>query len=106
MFRYSYVVINLSRSWNDHAYLSVEAISEVKFCKNNVSKLSGISFWPSKQKPPRTVYFDTSDIACGSFIPFESRVYRQNWSDAERRCSSTYRELSPVLLSLEAFSKN
>ena len=46
------------------------------------SKLNGISFWPSKQKPSRVVYSDASDVACGSFIPFESRVFRQNWSEA------------------------
>ena len=54
--KYSYVVIKSSRSWNDHAYLNVEAISELKFWKNNVSKLNGIPLWPSKQKPSRIMY--------------------------------------------------
>ena len=32
-------------------------------------------------------------------------MFHQNWLDAERCCSSTYRELSAVLLSLESSSK-
>ena len=105
MSRNLFVVINSSTSWNDHVYLNLEAISELKFWKNNVSKLNGIPLWPSKQKPSRIVYSDASDLACGSFITIENKVFHQNWSDAESRCSSTYRELSAVLLSLESFSK-
>ena len=143
--KYSYVVIKSSRSWNDHAYLNVEAISELKFWKNNVSKLNGIHCGhPNRNPPELCILSDAYDVVCGSFIPFKSRVFRQSWSDAERRslctaarspkkknrrgatllsdffffrkvggctqakrrCSTTYRELSVVLFSLEAFSKN
>ena len=105
MSRNLYVVINSSRSWNDHVYLNEEAICELRFWKNNLSKLNGIPLWPSIQKPSTIVYSDASNVACGSFITIENKVFQQNWSDAERRCSSTYRELKAVLLSLESFAE-
>ena len=61
---------------------------------------------PNRNPPELCILSDAYDVVCGSFIPFKSRVFRQSWSDAEGRCSTTYRELSVVLFSLEAFSKN
>lgn len=61
---------------------------------------------PNRNPPELCILSDAYDVVCGSLIPFKSRVFRQSWSDAERRCSTTYRELSVVLFSLEAFSKN
>lgn len=52
MSRYLYVVINSSRSWNNHVYLNEEAISELKFWNNNVSKLNGFHFGHPNRNPP------------------------------------------------------
>ena len=105
MSRDLFVVINSSTSWKAHVYLSVESIRELKFWKNNVAKLNGISLWPLSQKPSRIVYSDASNVVCGSFITIENKMFQQNWSDAEKRCSSIYRELTAVYLSLESFAK-
>ena len=64
MSRNLYVLINSSRSWKDNVYLNERAINNLKFWKNNVSKLNGIPLWPSKGKPSRIVYSDASDVAC------------------------------------------
>ena len=54
--------------------------------------------------PPKLVYSDTSDHACGSFIQNEGKVFHQNWSSAERMKSSTWRELKTVELALISFA--
>ncbi|CAH3128854.1 unnamed protein product, partial [Porites lobata] len=42
--------------------------------------------------------------ACGSFIQNENKVFHQNWSPAERKKSSTWRELKTVELALISFA--
>lgn len=106
MSRNLYTVINSSTSWNGFVRLNKQAINELEFWKNNVSKLNGIPLWPSKQKPSRIVYSDASNVACGSFITIQNKVFQQNWSDKEKSYSSTYRELLSVFLSLESFAED
>ena len=44
---------------------------------------------PNRNPPELCILSDAYDVVCGSFIPFKSRVFRQSWSDAERRSLCT-----------------
>ena len=76
------------------------------FWRENVCKLNGIPLWPIQEKPTRIIYSDASGVGCGSVIAIEDKVFHQNWSEEESKKSSTFRELSAVSLSIDAFGDN
>ena len=59
--------------------------------------------WSVKRKPTKIVYSDASNSACGGYVQFEDKIFRNNWSDFESSRSSAFRELLAVSLSLQAF---
>ena len=69
-----------------------------------MDSLSCHSPWLLPCIPAKFVYSDASDHACGSFTQNENKIFHQNWSSAERRKSSTWRELKTVDLALISFA--
>ena len=106
MTRNLYSVINSSSSWYDYVKLTDDAILELKFWRENVCKLNGITLWPIQKKPTKIIYSDASGVGYGSVIAIEDKVFHQNWSEEESKKSSTFRELSAVSLSIDAFGDN
>ena len=102
MSRNLYSLINSTSTWFDHVFLSDAVVMELKFWQENVCKCNGIPIWPVKAKPTRIVYSDASSVGCGSVIAVEGKVFQQNWSEAESRESSTFRELKAVSMSLDS----
>ena len=98
-----YATLNNRVAWCQKLLLTPEALEELKFWFNEVTKFNGQHIWP---KPPavRVIYSDASSTGFGVYIVEHGNLIANGqWSAEETKSSSTWRELRAVKLVLESF---
>ena len=97
MTRDSYRSIESSNSWNQSIKLRNDTVAELEFWAQNIFSLNGFSI-RLKLVPSMTIYSDASEVGYGGHVENQSNLKIQgNWSQSEKRKSSTWRELAAVL---------
>lgn len=108
MTRYCYMCIEQRFTWDKSLLIKYpdEVKRELEFWKNNVEKMN--SKFLSPYSPSQTlVYSDASDVACGAYtVEIGSKVFHKMWNPVEKSCSSTWREMRAIELSLQSFSSS
>ena len=88
-----YIPLNSRSTWTDRCYLPAEACEELKFWQSNVQFLNGRPIWFSSGTM-RIEYSDASSTGYdGYVVELGNEVVHGQWSVAEAKHSSTWREL-------------
>lgn len=92
-------------SWHSSLFLDAKAKTELSFWLEGLYQFNGQPIWRSPSAV-RVVYSDASDTGFGSYLVEHGKhVVHGQWSEAESRESSTWRELRAVSESLEAVAQ-
>ena len=103
MTRSLYATLNSRVAWCQKLLLTPEAVEELKFWFNEVTKFNGQHIWP-KPSAVRIVYSDASSTGFGGYIVEHGNLIANGqWSAEEAKSSSTWRELRAVKLVLQSF---
>ena len=103
MTRSLYATLNSRVAWCQKLLLTPEAVEELKFWFNEVTKFNGQRIWP-KPSVVRIVYSDASSTGFGGYIVEHGNLIANGqWSAEEAKSSSTWRELRAVKLVLQSF---
>ena len=95
--------LNNRVAWCQKLSLTPEALEELTFWFNEVSKFNGQHIWP-KPSAVRVVYSDASCTGFGGYtVEHGNLIANGQWSAEEAKSSSTWRELRAVKLVLESF---
>jgi hypothetical protein len=100
--RHLYRTIESRDSWSSKVLLSAGAIAELQFWHTNLEQVNGFPIKPIFCAAS-AVYSDASDHGFGGFsVQLSNSVCSGLWSDAERRESSTHREIRAILYVLRS----
>lgn len=103
MTRNLYTVLNNKTAWCQKLALTPEAVQELRYWLDNISKFNGQHIGP-KPSAVRVVYWDASATGYGGYtVEHGTMIATGQWSAAESSQSSTWRELHAVRLVLESF---
>ena len=105
MSRNMYEIINSRVSWDYGMNVASHSglLNELKFWNSNIDSLN-YSKLIKYQKTHKIVYSNASQVALGAYVlSCGNIVSHKNWSSVERQKSSTWRELSALTYSLQAF---
>lgn len=103
MTRSLYAVLNSRTAWCQKLALTPEALQELRFWLDEISKFNGQHIWP-KPSAVRVVYSDASATGYGGYtVEHGTMVATGQWSTEDALQSSTWRELRAVRLVLESF---
>ena len=105
MTRHCCLTIACAEHWDSALELDTYCLDEISFWKNNLSSLKARDCFLVK-KPHCFVYSDASATGCGAKLTLDkTHISHELWKEEDREKSSTWRELSAISFSLEAFSK-
>ena len=103
MTRSLYAALNSRTAWCQKMTMTPEALGELTFWFNEVSKFNGQYIWP-KPSAVRVVYSDASATGFGGYtVEHGHLIAYGHWSEEEAKGSSTLRELKAVRMVLESF---
>ena len=103
MTRSLYATLNNRVAWCQKLLLTPEALEELKFWFNEVTKFNSQHIWP-KPSAVRVVYSDASSTGFGAYIvEHDNLIANGQWLAEETKSSSTWCELRAVKLVLESF---
>jgi hypothetical protein len=104
MTRHCCLTIACAEHWDSSLELDTYCLDELLFWRNNLGSLKTRDCFLVK-KPHCFAYSDASATGYGAKITLDkTHISHKLWKEEERDKSSTWRELSAVLFSLESFS--
>ncbi len=105
MTRECYALINSCEAWSSVLDLNQGAGRELRFWHSSLARWNGARIWHTPSTA-RIAYSDASDVAYGGYVvDIGQEVAHGQWSPAESRKSSTWRELMAIYKVLSAFAK-
>ena len=105
MTRYCSISVASAEDWDSKFYLDQYCLRELYFWEANLKRLNCrvVAYSPYRISS-YVVYSDASATGCGAHLDINGeQVCNKQWDLEERRKSSTWRELSPILFALHSF---
>lgn len=102
--RYCSFEVVIRSGWDREIRVSRQALAELSFWRSNLQLINQKDLAPDSRELT-LVFSDASKSGGGAFVTFggEELVAVNQWSEAERETSSTYRELAAVWFALRSF---